>query len=45
MLQAPNVNPVFEMVDLMQASRSYEANVSIIETAKTTALRTLDLLK
>jgi len=45
MLQSPNVDPVFEMVDLMQATRSYEANVSIIETAKTTALRTLDLLK
>ena len=45
MVQTPNVNPVFEMVDLMQATRSYEANVSIVETAKTTALRTLDLLK
>lgn len=45
MVRTPSINPVFEMVDLMQATRSYEANVSIIETAKTTALRTLDLLK
>lgn len=30
----PNVDPVEEMVDLMGASRSYEANVSAIESAK-----------
>lgn len=45
MVRKPNINPVFEMVDMMQATRSYQANLSIVETAKTTALRTLDLLK
>jgi flagellar basal body rod protein FlgC len=33
------------MVDLMEASRSYQANLSVIETAKSTAVRTIDLLK
>jgi len=41
----PNVNPVFEMVDLMQASRSYQANLSVIQSANTSAMKTLDLLK
>jgi flagellar basal-body rod protein FlgC len=45
MVQEPTVNPVYEVVDLMQASRSYEANLSVVQTAKTEALRTLDLLK
>ena len=31
----PNVNPVTEMVDLISASRSYEANVTAMQTAKT----------
>ena len=30
----PNVNAVQEMVDLIMASRSYEANVTAIETTK-----------
>lgn len=30
----PNVKPIEEMVDLMGASRAYEANVSAIESAK-----------
>jgi flagellar basal-body rod protein FlgC len=30
----PNVDPMEEMVDLMGASRAYEANVSAIESAK-----------
>ena len=45
MVQEPNVNPVFEMVDLMEASRAYQANLSVVETAKNTALRTIDILK
>ena len=31
----PNVNTVTEMVDMISASRAYEANVSVIEGSKT----------
>jgi len=41
----PNVNPVTEMVDLITASRSYEANVQVLDAAKQMYNRTLDLLK
>jgi flagellar basal-body rod protein FlgC len=33
-VEMPNVNVVEEMVDLISASRSYEANVSVIDGAK-----------
>jgi flagellar basal-body rod protein FlgC len=45
MVKQPAVNPVYEMVDLMEASRSYQANLSVIETARSSALKTIDLLK
>ena len=45
MVKEPSVNPVYEMVDMMQASRSYQANLSVVQTANTAALKTLDLLK
>jgi len=41
----PDVNPIYEMVDLMEASRSYQANLSVVETTKNAALKTIDLLK
>ncbi|HWV86473.1 MAG TPA: flagellar basal body rod protein FlgC [Capillimicrobium sp.] len=41
----PNVDTVTEMVDLISASRSYEANVSAMQTAKQMFGRTLELLK
>jgi len=41
----PAVNPVYEMVDMIQASRSYQANLSVVQTANSAALKTLDLLK
>ncbi len=41
----PNVDSVTEMVDLISASRAYEANVTAMQTAKTMFARTLDLLK
>ena len=41
----PNVDPVTEMVDLIAASRAYEANVTAMQTAKTMFTKTLDLLK
>ncbi len=33
-LLLPNVNPVTEMVDMIAASRAYEANVSAVQTSK-----------
>ncbi len=30
----PNVNPITEMVDMISASRAYEANISAVQTAK-----------
>ena len=44
-VQEPNINPIYEMVDLMEASRAYEANLSIIQTTANAAVKTIDLLK
>lgn len=41
----PNVDVVTEMVDMMAATRAYEANVTAIEAAKTMAQRALELLR
>jgi flagellar basal-body rod protein FlgC len=41
----PNVNPVTEMVDLISASRSYEANVTAMQAAKQLFSKTLELLR
>jgi len=39
----PNVNPVHEVVNLISASRSYDANASAVETLKAMAQRALDI--
>ncbi|HEV3331711.1 MAG TPA: flagellar basal body rod protein FlgC [Bryobacteraceae bacterium] len=41
----PRVNPAEDMVDLMGASRSYEANVSAISAIKDMIQRSIDLLR
>ncbi len=41
----PNINPVIEMVDLIEAMRSYEANVAAFQQQKAMDMKTLDLLK
>ena len=41
----PNVNPVTEMVDLISASRAYEANVTAMQTAKAMFTKTFELLR
>lgn len=41
----PNVNVVTEMVDLVVASRAYEANLTAFQTAKELFVRTLELLR
>ena len=41
----PNVNPVSEMVDLISASRAYEANVTDMQTAQQSFNKILELLR
>ncbi len=41
----PKINPAEEMVDLMGASRGYEANVAAISTVKDMIGRSLELFK
>jgi flagellar basal-body rod protein FlgC len=38
-----NVNPVEEMVNMISASRSYQNNVEVMNTAKQLLLKTLQL--
>jgi flagellar basal-body rod protein FlgC len=44
-VRMPNVDTVTEMVDLISASRAYEANVTAMQTAKQMFTKTLDLLR
>jgi len=41
----PNVNLSQEMVDLITASRTYEANLSVVKNARQMAARTLEIGK
>lgn len=41
----PNVNPIIEMNDLREAQRSYQADVDVVDAAKTMIGKTIDLLK
>ena len=45
LVKEPSVNPVYEMVDMMEASRAYQANLSVVQTANSAALQTINLLK
>ena len=41
----PNVNVVQEMINLLGAMRSYEANATAFNTAKSMAIKALELAK
>jgi flagellar basal-body rod protein FlgC len=41
----PNINPVVEMADLVEATRSYQANVAAFESAKNMASSAISLLQ
>ena len=43
MVELPNVSVLEEMVDLMSASRSYEANVTAVSATKAMALKALEI--
>lgn len=42
-VEMPNINVLEEMVDMMSATRSYEANVTSIKMAKRMALKALEI--
>ena len=41
----PNVNPLVEMMDMKEAQRSYDANLSMMQTARDMNSRILDVLE
>jgi len=45
MLQLPNVNLAYEMVDLITASRAYEANLSVVKNGRQMAMKALEIGK
>jgi flagellar basal-body rod protein FlgC len=44
-VKMPNINIVIEMVDLIDASRAYEANVTALNNTKNMALKALEIGK
>jgi flagellar basal-body rod protein FlgC len=44
-VQLPNIDTLVEMMDLREATRAYEANLNMIEAARTMTNRALDLLR
>lgn len=45
LVRYPNVNPVLEMVDLTEASRSYEANVAVVRSVRAMGQAALEMLR
>lgn len=41
----PNINPVVEMADMIEATRAYQANVAAFQSAKQIANQAIELLK
>ena len=44
-VQLPNINPVEEMANILVASRTYEANLAALNTAKQLALKAIEIGK
>ncbi|HYD18095.1 MAG TPA: flagellar basal body rod protein FlgC [Patescibacteria group bacterium] len=44
-VKTPNVNPMLEMMDMREAQRSYEANLGVIEMARSMLMKTIELLR
>jgi len=44
-VKLPNVNSLIEMTDMKEAQRTFQANLTVIETAKHMISRTVDLLR
>jgi flagellar basal-body rod protein FlgC len=41
----PNINPVVEMADLIEATRAYQANVAAFQSVKAMATSAIDLMR
>ncbi len=41
----PNINPVVEMADLIEATRAYQANVAAFQSAKNMANSSIDMMR
>jgi flagellar basal-body rod protein FlgC len=44
-VRMPNVDTMVEMMDMREAQRSYEANVTMIENSRSMLQRTVDMLR
>ena len=44
-IKLPNVNTLVEIMDMREAQRSYEADLTVMDATKTMLARTVDLLK
>lgn len=44
-VKTPNVNSFIELLDMREAERSYNANLSIMQASRSMANRTIDILK
>lgn len=44
-VKLPNVDPLKEMVDMMSAARSYEANLTAFNTHKNMLIKSLEIIK
>jgi flagellar basal-body rod protein FlgC len=44
-VKMPNIEPMVETLDMREAQRAYDANISVIETARAMQQSTLGLLK
>ena len=44
-IKLPNINPVIEMADLIEATRAYQANVAAFQSTKSIAQSAIDMMK
>ena len=44
-VEMPDIDPVYEMVDMISAQRAYEANVQAIASARSIIMKSLDIVK
>ncbi len=45
MVMTPNISPMEEMVDMVTATRAYEANLTILKESRKMADKTIDIMK
>ncbi|MAF68408.1 MAG: flagellar basal body rod protein FlgC [Micavibrio sp.] len=44
-VRMPNINSLIEMMDMREATRSYEANLGMVEQSRDMMLRTIDMIR